>query len=408
MPVNFLNCVSTQAPATGFSDCAPLPELSEIEYVAIGNPQSAAFTDITSAAELMTRISPTLVGNNAIRLLTVIGELPAPAPVTINMSGGRVIDAADDNTLTLTIDDLSQANYDYAAFLKKNPYQKLFFFVNQSQKMYHFGNAGIGVKIAVVANMPTGRDSITTLTLTATWRSVQQLPFRLDYPLGTGNSTSTLANPNVTVSNQTNTTLRLNRNDVTNATSYVFALYTDAARTQLARPAQTIASTGNAYADFDTLTAGTTYYGKVTASANNYTSGTGLATAATTNNQTVKVLMMPANSVTAKPTLAQINAGITVTGPLHGPIVATFPDSAGVPKRPTIAFRAGGFNPDTWTDTGNPSNTGPIGTSTPGSTPTNNVFDNIGNVTDAGNPDWVIVQTTSNTDFDGTSVSFTE
>lgn len=416
MPVTFLNqnvvCDPSYQPGTTFNNCDPLLILSRIDKVGIGNPQGADFTDITNVAELMARISQTeLNNNNTIRELTVTGEKPAASLVSITAAGGIKVTVAKDNSLNATFDQITDENWNYADYLDQHPGQKLYYWVTQSGKMFHFGGKGIPIQVAVTDNFPTGENDVITVLLALTWRSQPGLAKIADYPLQTGTAptTPTLTNPTATVTNLTNTSLRLNRTNSPNATSYDFQLYTDAARTQLAKPVQTIPATGNAYADFTGLTAGVQYFGRVKPSAPGYSSPNGgTVSATTTNNMVVKFFLMPPNTVTALPTVSAVN-GITGAGfPLHGPVVADFED--GNPSsRPTLAvpFVAGGFAPIHWQDTNNSINQGPIGTSTAGQTPTDNVWDYIGSV-GAGANQYNIYQTTSNTDFDGTTVSFNE
>ncbi|HYH14630.1 MAG TPA: hypothetical protein VD794_05405 [Flavisolibacter sp.] len=185
MPINLANCEDFQLPVTSFNDCAPQWNLSEIEKLYIAAPKAANFTDITSPTEWATRISQTTLGDDAIRVLSVAGDKPAPAGVVLEGTLGRTITVSKDHTVNYSIDDISDENYKLMQFLEAHPYIKLYAYETQAGKMYYYGNNGIVVTNTLNHELPRGRNEKEVLNGVITWRKAIS-PDRMDSPLFEG------------------------------------------------------------------------------------------------------------------------------------------------------------------------------------------------------------------------------
>lgn len=174
------NC-TTALPIVKFDKCAPVISLSEIEKVYISKPSATAFTDWKLAPEWTARISETdLVDDDTIRALTVIGDKPAPANVIKELSNGRKVPVRKDHTLNITIDDVSDENYELARILECGG-QIRFWYETSGGKLYG-GNEGIEGTIVLDGVLNRGRDEIETLVGTITWSS-KFSPERIDSPI---------------------------------------------------------------------------------------------------------------------------------------------------------------------------------------------------------------------------------
>lgn len=152
-----------------FNECAPEINLSEIKRIFMANANAPGFTDVGDATEWLARLSQTSTATDAIRELTVIGDMPAGSPVTKDISNGRQITIGKDRTINFTIDDVSDANYEMARSTECGGKRKLWF-ETHGGKMYG-GNNGIKGKVVMDIVLNRGVDEIETLAGVATWRA---------------------------------------------------------------------------------------------------------------------------------------------------------------------------------------------------------------------------------------------
>jgi hypothetical protein len=188
--MNFANCADFNLPITGFDDCNPDVNYSEIERVFIGGPKAGPFANIANAAEWNTRMTQTTIGVDSVRALTVIGDMPAAAGVVKELSNGRKKQIGKDFTVNYTVDDISDENYTFFRTLDEQPLIRLFGFETQGGKMYHYGNAGIIVNHNSNGILARGRDEIETEAGVITWRNKQR-PLRMTSPIFSGSGTVT-------------------------------------------------------------------------------------------------------------------------------------------------------------------------------------------------------------------------
>lgn len=169
LPTCPTDCTSALAPVN-FSKCAPEIVLSEIRRIFIAKANAAAFTDWQLATEWTTRISETdITDADTIRAITVIGDKPAPAPVTKEVSNGRSIVIGKDHTVNYTIDDISEENYEFMRTLECGGQYRVWY---ETEGGYIYGgNSGILATITGDDILNRGRDEIETINGVVSWRA---------------------------------------------------------------------------------------------------------------------------------------------------------------------------------------------------------------------------------------------
>lgn len=161
------NCAPA-LPIVNFDICAPKINLSEIEKIYFAKPSATPFTDWKTATEWATRISQTdVVSDDTIRPMTVIADKPAPANKIKEVSNGRKIVTGKDHTLNVTIDDVSDENYEFARTTECGGQVKIWYEI-QGGYLYG-GNEGINATLVLDDVLNRGRDEIETLTGSISW-----------------------------------------------------------------------------------------------------------------------------------------------------------------------------------------------------------------------------------------------
>lgn len=167
-------------PPVNFSACAPTILESEIVRIFVARATAAAFTDWNLATEWETRISQTDIANeDAIRVLTVIGDKPAPTSTPRDISNGRQVTPFKEHTVNVTIDDVTDENYEFMRQLECGTQVKAWY-ETAGGKIYG-GNEGITGRLNLDDILPSG-DEIETLQGTFTWRNKFH-PERVDSPI---------------------------------------------------------------------------------------------------------------------------------------------------------------------------------------------------------------------------------
>lgn len=171
----------TALPIVKFNECSPRVNLSEIEKIYVAKPIAKAFTDVAIATEWSTRLSETSVtGDDSIRPLIVIGDKPQPANVVKDISNGRRINVRKDHTINVTIDDVSDENYEFMRTLECGGQVKIWY--ETAGGYLYGGNEGIDATFILDDVLNRGRDEIETLTGTITW-SAKFSPERVLSPI---------------------------------------------------------------------------------------------------------------------------------------------------------------------------------------------------------------------------------
>jgi len=178
------DCSSPQQPVS-FSTCAPEYHWGEISKVYVGPADLAAF-DITSLAEWTARLADT--GDDKIRTLIGIGEMPEPEVTEINTSGDRKAYSSRQYTINFTIDETNDVNYAWMAMTGCNTnYQ--FWFETSDGLLYsgdYTGSTGTGVGLEGTAVfhqiIPRTRTELVTFVGTFKWQAYFA-PYRIDSPM---------------------------------------------------------------------------------------------------------------------------------------------------------------------------------------------------------------------------------
>lgn len=165
--------------SVNFSDCAPDIVASEIHKVFIAKGNCDPFADWTSATEWTQRImssgsyvtAATAVnpGNDsAIRPLTVIGDKPAASSVVKDISNGRKHVVGKDHTLNITVDDVSEENYEFMRATECGGTFRIWY--ETKGGFLYGGNSGIRASIVMDDVLNRGNDEIEAINGVITWR----------------------------------------------------------------------------------------------------------------------------------------------------------------------------------------------------------------------------------------------
>lgn len=169
-------------PPTNFNQCAPNVNRSEIIRVFWAAEGSAPLTDWKSATEWNTRISQTKVDDiDVIRVLTVVGDKPAPTSTPIRISGDREYTPYIEHTLNLVVDDTSDENYEFMRSTQCGGRGRLWY-ETIGGKMYGGNSGNTRSRLNLNNILAQGEAEIERITGTATWRDRTD-PDRADSPI---------------------------------------------------------------------------------------------------------------------------------------------------------------------------------------------------------------------------------
>lgn len=162
-------CGAETLPEVDNDFCNPEVALSEIQRVFFRKIGSQNFNDWTQAAEWTERMSETSMDIDAIRPLTGIGDKPAPAETTKEISAGRKFTTRKEHTINFTIDEVTDANHAFLQYIENG---KRYIMNYETAGGYMFGgNNGIVVEVRGAMILPRGGGEIMTYQLTITWVS---------------------------------------------------------------------------------------------------------------------------------------------------------------------------------------------------------------------------------------------
>ena len=167
-------------PEVAFDECAPVVHYGEIEKIYIARSDAADFTNVDLIAEWTTRLSDTSADPDAIRALTVIGELPEPEQSEITISGDRTVVGFKQFTLNVEIDETNDTNYLFLLTYECNVKVKLWF--ETADGMLYGGNEGIDGTLRLNNTIPRERAEIAKFIGTFKWKS-QFSPLRCASPM---------------------------------------------------------------------------------------------------------------------------------------------------------------------------------------------------------------------------------
>jgi len=164
-----INCEGVLVPVD-FDICAPEVHYGEVSKIYIAAVDAADFTNIELLAEWTARLSETSVDPDAIRPLTVLGDLPVAEQSEVPISGDRIIVGAKQFTLTFEIDETNSINYNMLLTSECNLTFKMWF--ETSDGMMYGGNEGIIASLRLNLMIPRERTDIVKYMGTLKWKSV--------------------------------------------------------------------------------------------------------------------------------------------------------------------------------------------------------------------------------------------
>ena len=164
--------------AVSFNECAPETHWGEVSKVYITESDFAGFTNVAALPEWTANLADT--GDDKIRTLIVIGELPEPETTEVPLSGDRVAIGYKTFNLNFTIDETNETNYNF--LLMSECGGKYLIWFETSDGILYGGNDGIEVSLRMNQIIPRERTALVTIECKATWKSLQS-PFRCVSPM---------------------------------------------------------------------------------------------------------------------------------------------------------------------------------------------------------------------------------
>lgn len=183
------DCTDTEIlPVVSFDDCNPEINKSEIIAIYAAGPDAIAFADFSDPEEWADRLSQTgtpptgstVAAKDLIRRLTVIADEPAPTDVTRAISNNRTQILDRTRVINVTIDEVNDANYDFARSTECGGGLKgKFWYETAGGYLYGGSNglkAGPGGQAPTLRLSPVkerGTDSVETLAGTISWSNLK-------------------------------------------------------------------------------------------------------------------------------------------------------------------------------------------------------------------------------------------
>lgn len=162
------NCEDFILPGTFFDPCNPEVNESQIKAIYITKP-GFPLTNASDETEWNGRISDSSTDEDAIRKLVVVGGVALPEVVTKEISGQRTVNINKKRTLTFTVDELSDLNYDALTQLQCNR-RVLIWFETVGGKLFG-GNTGIEVDLDLDLELLEASGELQTVKGTGKWNS---------------------------------------------------------------------------------------------------------------------------------------------------------------------------------------------------------------------------------------------
>lgn len=166
-------------PTVSFSECAPVLLQAQVSDLYLKNDGNA-LTDWTNPEEWASRISNSSPDSTAIRQLTVIASIAAPTVTEKKISHRRLVYSPQEFTLTGSIDDNSDTNYDAARATGCNR-QYRFWYATLGGKLYG-GPLGILSNLRMWEEIPESDDEYATIKFQFKWKAAFA-PLRIDNPM---------------------------------------------------------------------------------------------------------------------------------------------------------------------------------------------------------------------------------
>jgi hypothetical protein len=160
----------TGLPLVDFDVCAPEIHYGEVSKIYIAAADADPFTNIELLPEWTARLSETSVDPDAIRPLTVLGDLPVAEQSELTISGDRTVVGYKQFVLNFEVDETNGVNYNFMLTAECN-LSFLIWFETSDGVMYG-GNEGILATVRLSLMIPRERTDIVKYMGTAKWKSV--------------------------------------------------------------------------------------------------------------------------------------------------------------------------------------------------------------------------------------------
>lgn len=172
------DCETSLEPVS-FNTCAPEYHWGEISKIYVGPADMAAF-QIDNLANWTSRLSDTVA--DKIRTLIGIGEMPEPEVTEVATSGDRKAYSARQYTLSFTIDETNEINYEWMQMTGCNTNYQFWF--ETSDGLLYSDSPSLGLEGTVVFHqiIPRLRTELVTFVGTFKWQSYFA-PHRLVSPM---------------------------------------------------------------------------------------------------------------------------------------------------------------------------------------------------------------------------------
>ena len=159
---------ASDVPALDFDFCDPAVSFGEIERIFVAPYDTTPFTDVESLAEWTARLdNTTLADPDLIRYMDVSADLPKGEREKIQISRSREISTPAKFTINVTVDDLSDLNYEFMRTTYCNTLQRFWFLAGN---YIYGGNEGIPAIMELDLVIERGgKKSLNKFDGTVTW-----------------------------------------------------------------------------------------------------------------------------------------------------------------------------------------------------------------------------------------------
>lgn len=163
-----------------FSECAPETGYGEVEYLYIAKADSDDLTNVEDLSEWTTKLGLAATDDNAIRKLTVLGDLPEPEVEEIARSGDRIVRGFKNFNFNFEIDEDGDENYEMLLSMECGLKYKMW--LETADGMLFGGNEGIEATINVNYLIPRSRTELRKIVGVAKWKAIHS-PLRSVSPM---------------------------------------------------------------------------------------------------------------------------------------------------------------------------------------------------------------------------------
>lgn len=161
-----------------FNECTPERHWGEISKVYVGPSDLADFLNVSALGEWTTRLADT--GDDKIRTLITIGEMPEPEQTEIFTSGNRYAYSPKKYLINFEVDETNETNYLFMVMSACGGKFKIWF--ETSDGILYGGNSGIEVTLKMNQVIPKEREGLVKFICQAKWQA-EFAPYRCTSPM---------------------------------------------------------------------------------------------------------------------------------------------------------------------------------------------------------------------------------